>query len=185
MYQPWNNKKPGFTIVELLIVIVVIAVLAAITILAYNGIQTRARNTQTVSSLTNYTRAIRGFYSTNQRFPGPIYTVSCLGKAGTLCGNVTDGTSDCNGLGPASYVAAFGTDINSITTTLPEPSNQTLTCGGKLYSGVIYVNYGTLVLLYAYFNGISSCQTIGGATIYAAGTGPNGSGYLCTYQIDA
>ena len=38
-----KNDK-GFTIVELLIVIVVIAILAAITIVAYNGIQTRAKS---------------------------------------------------------------------------------------------------------------------------------------------
>ena len=38
-----NIKDQGFTIVELLIVIVVIGILAAITIVAYNGIQTRGK----------------------------------------------------------------------------------------------------------------------------------------------
>ncbi|MFZ2835801.1 MAG: prepilin-type N-terminal cleavage/methylation domain-containing protein [Candidatus Saccharimonadales bacterium] len=38
-----RQKQTGFTIVELLIVIVIIGILAAITIVAYNGIQNRAR----------------------------------------------------------------------------------------------------------------------------------------------
>ena len=41
-----NKKQSGFTIVELLIVIVVIGILAAITIVAYNGVQNRANNTK-------------------------------------------------------------------------------------------------------------------------------------------
>jgi len=41
-----RGAKAGFTIVELLIVIVVIAILAAITIVAFNGVQTRARNSK-------------------------------------------------------------------------------------------------------------------------------------------
>jgi prepilin-type N-terminal cleavage/methylation domain-containing protein len=39
------KSRAGFTIVELLVVVVVIAILAAITIVAYNGIQTKARDT--------------------------------------------------------------------------------------------------------------------------------------------
>ena len=39
----WAQKQKGFTIVELLIVVVVIAILAAITIVAFNGIQNRAK----------------------------------------------------------------------------------------------------------------------------------------------
>lgn len=39
----YNRKQHGFTIVELLIVIVVIGILAAITIVVFNGIQSRAQ----------------------------------------------------------------------------------------------------------------------------------------------
>lgn len=48
-YQDGHNKN-GFTIVELLIVIVVIAILAAISIIAYTGIQDRARSTAALSA---------------------------------------------------------------------------------------------------------------------------------------
>lgn len=46
----WAAKQKGFTIVELLIVVVVIAILAAVTIVAYNGITNRAK-TSAVQSL--------------------------------------------------------------------------------------------------------------------------------------
>lgn len=50
----WAKHKqfPGFTIVELLIVIVVIAILAAVTVTAYNGIQNRAYNAAVRSDLS-------------------------------------------------------------------------------------------------------------------------------------
>jgi prepilin-type N-terminal cleavage/methylation domain-containing protein len=46
-------SQPGFTIVELLIVIVIIGILAAITIVAYNGIQQRAKTSAVMADLTN------------------------------------------------------------------------------------------------------------------------------------
>lgn len=52
-------KPHGFTIVELLIVIVVIGILAAITIVAYNGVQNRANDTAVQSDLRNLAMKVR------------------------------------------------------------------------------------------------------------------------------
>jgi len=48
----------GFTIVELLIVIVVVAILAAVTIVAYNGVQNRANEVSVTSDLRNISKQV-------------------------------------------------------------------------------------------------------------------------------
>lgn len=64
-------RKPqaGFTIVELLIVIVVIAILAAITIVAYNGIQSRARDTQRLNEMRRLKIAVESYFIDNGSYP--------------------------------------------------------------------------------------------------------------------
>lgn len=52
------SSKSGFTIVELLIVIVVIGILAAITIVAFNGVQKRAQQSKRVNDIAVIEKAI-------------------------------------------------------------------------------------------------------------------------------
>jgi prepilin-type N-terminal cleavage/methylation domain-containing protein len=67
-----TQKLPGFTIVELLIVIVIIGILAAITIVAYNGIQDRAKSTTLMSDLTVSAKQLRLDQITNNAFPATV-----------------------------------------------------------------------------------------------------------------
>ena len=88
-------KSKGFTIVELLIVIVVIAILAAITIVAYNGIQQRAHTTSQKTTAENLAKKVEGYNAINNAYPALTATTNLATDASTtLSGSgITLGTS--------------------------------------------------------------------------------------------
>jgi prepilin-type N-terminal cleavage/methylation domain-containing protein len=59
----------GFTIVELLIVIVVIGIIASITIVSYNGVQARGQDVRRKSDITNIQDAIEIYKINNAALP--------------------------------------------------------------------------------------------------------------------
>lgn len=78
-----NNIKKmkderGFTIVELLIVIVVIAILAAIVIVAYNGIQNRAKTTSAQSSAETIQKKLEAYNASEGSYPAASTATSDL-----------------------------------------------------------------------------------------------------------
>lgn len=63
------QSRQGFTIVELLIVIVVIGILATITIVAFNGVQNRANDTAVASDLTSLAKKLKLYNAEGSGFP--------------------------------------------------------------------------------------------------------------------
>jgi prepilin-type N-terminal cleavage/methylation domain-containing protein len=74
-----KNKHKGFTIVELLIVIVVIGILAAISIVAYNGVQNRANDVTIQSDLSNISKKIRLYEADMGYYPAGSTQLATLG----------------------------------------------------------------------------------------------------------
>jgi prepilin-type N-terminal cleavage/methylation domain-containing protein len=64
-----NEISSGFTITELLIVVVVIAILASITIVSYRGISNRAYDAAVSSDLSTLAKKIEMFKAANSKFP--------------------------------------------------------------------------------------------------------------------
>ena len=54
-----RDRQTGFTIVELLIVIVVIAILATISVVAYTGVQVRARDSMRTDNIAKIKKSSR------------------------------------------------------------------------------------------------------------------------------
>lgn len=74
-----HTKSTGFTIVELLIVIVVIGILAAITIVAYNGIQNRANDTVVQSDMKSFGTKLEQYYIENGKSPSSVLELASIG----------------------------------------------------------------------------------------------------------
>ena len=97
-----KSGREGFTIVELLIVVVIIAILAAITIVAYNGIQKRAQAAAISTALNQASKKIRMYQVDNGTFPATLanagisdadVTYQFAGTTNTYCITGTQGSA--------------------------------------------------------------------------------------------
>lgn len=76
-----NKNNKGFTIVELLIVIVVIGILAALVLNSFRGVQERARDTERRTDINAQASQLEVYYTDNGGYPvftGEVNTDSWL-----------------------------------------------------------------------------------------------------------
>lgn len=86
MNKKSQMKATGFTIVELLVVIVVIGILASITIISYSGITKKAVTSTLQSDLSNASKQLKMYQVNNGKFPTSIDAGNCPIPADALIG---------------------------------------------------------------------------------------------------
>jgi len=157
------KSRSGFTIVELLIVIVVIAILAAISVVAYNGIQTRAENDKTLAAVNSYAKMISSYMIDNSNPPGPNAN-RCIGVS--PCG-LMSGTGDTCDRGQGRPVRDDILDANLKSSlgvgAIPLTSDQQVNCGTGIYAGVWYWTNGSQSRITFYLRGDQQCPILAGA----------------------
>lgn len=127
------NEREGFTIVELLVVIVVIGILAAITIVAYSGISNRAKVSALQSDLSNGSNQLKLFQVDNSNYPATIST-NCVTQSDTTTnkcikassGNTYSDYQTDNTSNPQSFCL---TSTNSSGVSYRTTDNSTPTIG--------------------------------------------------------
>lgn len=88
----WRAAHSGFTIVELIVVIVVIGILASVSIVSYNGIQRRSVSAVLQTDLTNASSAVSLHKSQLKVYPTTIPSDVRPSQGVTLALSGTDGT---------------------------------------------------------------------------------------------
>jgi prepilin-type N-terminal cleavage/methylation domain-containing protein len=167
-----SRRDRGFTIVELLIVIVVIAILAAITIVAYNGIQNRAKSNQMVSGMVQYVKALSMYTSDKNAYPIQTGYIACFG-----------GVNDCNGTANAAQTALLASELAPYTNNT---SSTLLASKGALINSItnyIMPDGSNFTGMYIYFlqYGTTTCPSVGGVRFMYSS--PSGVDVVCRYAL--
>lgn len=153
-----QTKNPGFTIVELLIVIVVIGILAAITTVAYNGIQGRAYDTSVQNDIRNFAKIVEMKNAVDSAYPFPI-TSSMGVKVGKDAYKIrnnlyycVNSTTNQFAIGAVS-ASGKGYDYSSATGNLQEYSNGDANISGHNTCTLIGLGWSTAYGAYALTSG--------------------------------
>ena len=176
----WARKQKGFTIVELLIVIVVIAILAAISIVAYNGIQDRAKNNATIQAANQLQKLVSAYVTGTNQLPAPLGTY-CLTKD-NLCTDSGGSAVTADNSSLITTLSAYGSVPNSV----PYPTGiRSSYASGRKVEGVLNPYF----IIYWIKGTNSSCglqALTGSGTAWTnSGTGYTSSSDGMTYCITA
>jgi prepilin-type N-terminal cleavage/methylation domain-containing protein len=178
-----RGRQSGFTIVELLIVIVVIAILAAITIVAYNGVQQRAKNSQTISAANAWYKVIKMYKAEKGVYP-TIF--ACLGE-GYKYGPTEEDTSgqQCrqdNATSGLTTNATFNAAMQPYISNFPSPAMVTAYTNDTLWKrGLMYYPAAPNMRIDFVLAGSVTCPPLAGINVLNQAVA--GGNTMCHYVI--
>lgn len=111
-----KRKQSGFTIVELLIVIVVIGILAALVVTTFSGVQKKARDSERQTDINAIHGQVEAYYAQNGKYPTLANMNDSAFVSGTLKGLDPAALKDPKGTASTlSATAAAGTYSYAVT----------------------------------------------------------------------
>ncbi|MCF8999015.1 pilin [Acinetobacter nectaris] len=123
------NAQKGFTLIELMIVVAIIGILAAIAVPAYQSYTKRAAYTEVTVGMSSVKTAVDVCYSTTNDL-GQCSTATGIGTA--LPTNITTGTLNSITLSTGGVITATPNAVKGIATTdtcvlTPQATDETAT----------------------------------------------------------
>ncbi len=140
MFTRIRKQESGFTIVELLIVIVVIGILAALVLNTFQGVQARARDTERETDVNALHTQYEVYYNDNGFYP--LYATA--NDATNFPGLDVEALNDPNNnaLQSGAVPAANGTDHQYYYAPLPAGCDNTATDCAAYTLGVVLEDSG-------------------------------------------
>jgi len=137
-------QQKGFTIVELLIVIVVIGILAALVLNTFSGVQRRARDTERVTDVNSIATQLEVYYGDNGHYPTLANLQDATPNTGWVDTNLP-GIDAQAMIAPNDTPAANANSMTSDATPpadeygyVPAPANCDNGAGGNCTSFTLY-----------------------------------------------
>ena len=109
-----KQKQSGFTIVELLIVIVIIGILAGLVITTFVGIQARARDSERQTDINSIQKQVEAYYANNGAYPTATNLETTAFRSGNNIKLDTKALADPSNASTTTFVTS-GTPTASTT----------------------------------------------------------------------
>ncbi len=115
-----TKREEGFTIIELLIVIIVIAILATITYVVYKNITGKAQATVTKNIVQQYTKGLAGYKAEHDSYPNFDEYMAQEFKAGVCLGTGYEGNGCGSNFGEGGESDDFNQQMKPYIGNVPD-----------------------------------------------------------------